>query len=133
MTEHFLLIVGWILNLYGLLRWAMLFLLLMEVVICKDAGNPQAFLNKSLSLRFKIFKRSIRNPFYTGSVLLFIGACAVILFRISDMSKNQLPNLHWLRLISAIVIPFGIYKIYKYLGYKSTFIEHFKRFLKEEE
>lgn len=120
--DNVFLILFTILNAGGILLYGWLILILIDVVICKDAKeiDTQKLFTRSISMRLKLFKRSLGNNFYKGSLALLLGCILVIFIRLSDFSAGvlQLPSV---RAVATILIPGGLILVYSFLGYRSPF------------
>lgn len=121
MNDNFsiILILG---NWFGLLQWTRLFMLLMEVVICKDAlsVNTSKILNTSLVARFRLFRRSFRELFYRSTILLFLGSLLAVMFMASELYLN-IPHIRkYLWTMFSMIFPMGVYLLYKSMGFRWT-------------
>lgn len=109
-------------NWFGLLQWTRLFMLLMEVVICKDAlsVNTSKILNTSIVARFRLFRRSFRELFYRSTILLFLGSLLAVMFMASELYLN-IPHMRkYLWTMFSMMFPMGVYLLYKSMGFRWT-------------
>lgn len=116
----------------ALFCWGYLTIVLMEVTVCKDARsiNTQKLLHKPLSLRFKIFKRSLRNIFYRASFGMFIGAILATLILIHQLWINSPKQIEWV--IFHNIFPLSTIYLFHWLGHDVTFFVKLRLFLKGE-
>lgn len=114
-----------ILNAVGLMLYGWLILILIDVIVCKDAKeiDTRKLFTRSVSLRLKLFKRSLGNNFYRGSLVLLIGCILVVFIRLGDFSAGiiQLPSV---RAFATVFVPGGLILVYTFLGYKSPIFKH---------
>lgn len=107
-------------------------LVLMQVVVCKDAtrGNISKLLNRPVMIRWKLFKKSLRNLFYRISVALLIASLIALITMINHLWTNYPRHINWILFhnISSIAM---IY-LYHYLGHDAIFFVKLKLFLKDE-
>lgn len=128
------LIFCWLANLVGLVQWGVLVLLLMEVVICKDAttANASRILNKSISARLRLFQRSFRSAFYKASIGLFIGSLMALFYMLEKLwTEINVKDFYPWTLFS-LFVPLCIYIVYREIGYSLTFFDKFKEFIRKE-
>lgn len=123
-----------LLHMSGLLCWFLLLLLLMQVVVCKDARalNIVKFLSATRKRRWKIFRRNLSNRFYASSLALFFIAMVASLKLIFELYSNYFPEKNWIWLLFQPVIAFSIYRLYGAFGYKIELFTRFKQFWKGE-
>jgi|SRR5690606_4237445 len=129
------LIFCWLANLIGLVQWGALVLLLMEVVICKDAttANASRILNKSISARLRLFQRSFKSSFYKASIGLFSGSFIALCYMMEKLwTKVDIKDFYPWTLLS-LFFPLCVYIVYREIGYSSTFFDKFKLFLKKQD
>lgn len=133
--NDFSIVALWLANLIGLIQWGILSLLLMEVTICKDARavNTSRILNKSLSARLRLFKRSFRSAFYRASVGLFIGSMMAMFVMMEKLWNGVLSFEIFPWSIFSLFVPLCIFILYREFGFSLTFFNKLKRFLKGEE
>lgn len=124
------LLIKFLLQSVGLLEWAYLTLLLMEVAICKDARrvNTKRILESSFRARLRLFTRSFKNEFYRASVALFIGSLIAVFTIINEMWTGFLPLKKYSWVIFSCFFPLAIASLYHYQGYYVTFFRKFKLF-----
>lgn len=130
MTDQLTLLL-FIANWVGLVLWGRLFMLLMEVIICKDAlfVNTSRILNTSFIARIRLFKRSFKELFYRSSILLFIGSLVGVFVMVNELYANVFPTRKYLWTIFSIIYPTGTYFLYKSLGFRWTLQDRFLQFL----
>jgi hypothetical protein len=123
-----------ILHFAGLCSWFILLLLLMQVVVCKDARalDIHKFLSVSRKRRFKIFKRNLTNTFYLASFILFLISACTCLKLIFEFYRNDALSKHFFWLIFHPIVSFGIYKLYSAVGYRIEYLSRFREFWKGE-
>ncbi len=120
-----------ILHWFGLFGWAYLSLLLMEVVVCKDARmmNIQRLLELSFKRRSKIFLRNLKSPYYFASVMIllasFFALCQLSLELWTTASLTK--SIRWS--IFHPVLSQGLIILYRSFGYRITYISKIKEFL----
>lgn len=133
--NDFSIVALWLANLVGLLEWGILTLLLMEVTICKDARavNTSRILNKSLSARLRLFKRSFRSAFYRASVGLFVGSMLAMCVMMHKLWNGSMVREIFPWSVFSLFFPFCIFILYREFGFSLTFFDKFKGFLKGEE
>lgn len=123
--DNLMLILFTIINAVGLLLYGWLILILIDVIVCKDAKviDTQKLFARSVASRLKLFKRSLGNNFYRGSLILLIGCIMVVFIRLADFSAGiiQLPSI---RAFATIFVPGGLILVYTFLGYRSPLIKH---------
>jgi len=119
-------------NWFGLLQWARLFMLLMEVVICKDAisVNTSRILNTSFIARVRLFRRSFKDLFYRATILLFIGSLFAVMFMVTELYSNMLPIKKYLWAAFSVLFPVGVYMVYKSMGFRWTLHDNIAEFIK---
>ena len=129
------LIFCWLANLVGLVQWGVLVLLLMEVVICKDAttANASRILNKSISARLRLFQRSFRSAFYKASVGIFIGSLMALFYMLEKLWNEINVKDFYPWTLFSLFVPICIYIVYREIGYSLTFFEKLKAFIRKEE
>ena len=125
----------WFANLIGLVEWGVLTLLLMEVTICKDARsvNTSRILNRSISARLRLFKRSFRSAFYRASVGLFAGSMMAMFVMMNKLWNGSIAREIFPWSIFSLFFPLCIFILYREFGFSLTFFDRFKGFLKGEE
>ena len=123
-----------LLHISGLMSWFLLLLLLMQVVVCKDARalNITKFLSATRKRRWRIFRRNLSNKFYAASMALFLIAMATSLKLIFELYSNYFPEKNWVWLIFQPFIAFSIYRLYGAFGYKIELFTRFKQYWKGE-
>lgn len=129
------LIFCWFASFVGLVQWGVLTLLLMEVVLCKDAttANTSRILNKRLGARLRLFKRSLQSTFYKASVGLFAGSLLSMCYMMEKLwTKNNIEDFYPFTLFS-LFVPICIYYIYRHIGFTSTFFDRFGEFIRRED
>lgn len=121
------------LHLFGMVCWLRLLLLLLQVVVCKDARTLDINRLKEIpiSARIRLFMGSLKDKFYVGSILLFIATLFASLKMMNEMYYYIFPIKNWVWLLFHPLIAIGIYKIYKSRGYRLEIIEKFKIFWNE--
>ncbi len=121
-------------RLIGIIGWAFVFLLLMEVVICKDAieRNAQRILNVPVWVRVRLFRKSFRNLFYKGSLFIWVCSLFSILSMVTDLWLGHLPRPPYTWTIVSILLPLGIIYVYIHLGYQITFFKKLTLFIKDQ-
>lgn len=131
----FLIIFCWLSSLIGLIHWGALVLLLMEVVICKDATavNAGRILSKSAGARLRLFKRSLKSYFYKASIGLFIGSIMAMFYMMEKIWTEIDVNDFYPWTLFSLFFPICLYVVYREIGYESTFFNKFKKFLRKEE
>jgi len=122
----------WFANLIGLFEWGILSLLLMEVTICKDARSVKTsrILNKSLSARLRLFKRSFRSAFYRASVGLFAGSMLAMFVMMNNLWNGQVIKQIFPWTIFSIFFPLCIFILYREIGFTLTFYEKLRSYIK---
>ena len=128
------LIFCWLANIIGLIQWGILVLLLMEVVICKDAttANASRILNKSLSARLRLFQRSFKSAFYKASIGLFLGSLMAMFYMMEKIWTEVTVNDFYPWTLFSLFFPLCLYIVYREIGFSSTFFDKFKAFLRRE-
>ncbi len=118
----------------GIIHWSILFLLLMEVVICKDARtvNTSKILNKRFAVRLRVFKRSYRDQFYKASLLIFGCSLFAVVSTVGDIWIGHFPRPPYIWTLVSLVLPIGIKILYNHMGYSLTLLQHFKIYLKNQ-
>ena len=118
MSPDFLLIALTLSNGLGIILYAWLFFILMEVVICKDVKlvDTHQLLSRKLSVRLRLFRRSMGDNFYRGSLCLFFGCFGMILIHIARFSQPA--ALDYAQPIVALLLPAGLIFLYRHLGYQ---------------
>lgn len=119
--NNILLISFCIFNAVGVVLYSWLSIILMEIVLCKDMkqGNASRLFSKSITLRLKLFRRSLGNNFYFASLLLWVGCYIVIFIRLTELTGGVIPAIDSPRSIASMFIPYGIILLYKGMGYQS--------------
>lgn len=133
--NDFQIVALWFANLIGLIEWGALTLLLMEVTICKDARsvNTSRILNRSISARLRLFKRSFRSAFYRASVGLFTGSMMAMFVMMNKLWNGSLAREIFPWSIFSLFFPLCIFILYREIGFSLTFFQKFSGFLKGEE
>lgn len=129
-----ILIFCWFASFIGLVQWGVLVLLLMEVVICKDAttANASRILNKSISARLRLFQRSFRSTFYKASIGIFLGSLIALFYMMERLwTETSVQDFYPWTLFS-LFFPICVYTIYREIGYSLTFFDKFKDFISKE-
>lgn len=114
-----------ILNAISIVLWFYAWLILLTVVVCRDAltVNTARILNSPLKMRYKLFKRSLRSRFYIGAVFLFFSSMMVLGNRLDSISKNNHKvNFYVISLL--ISFPIGIICNYRSKGFTTPFSKH---------
>lgn len=116
----------------SLFAWGYMYLVLMEVLICKDGRHVKFnnLLNKSISLRFIMLKRNFRNLFYRISAGLFISSIIAILVLMFQLWNNVPKDTGWV--FFHCITPICLIYLYHYLGHDAAFFVKFILFLKGE-
>lgn len=134
MSNIIIFILCWFANLVGLVQWGVLVLLLMEVIVCKDATtvNASRILNKSISARLRLFQRSFRSVFYRASIGLFFGAFMAMCYMMEKLwtTINVKDFYPWT--LFSLFVPFCLYLIYREIGYSLTLFDKFKLWIRKE-
>lgn len=124
----------WLASLIGLVQWGGLVLLLMEVIICKDArtANATRILNKSVSARLRLFQRSFRSAFYKASIGVFLGALMAMFYMMEKIWTEVSVKDFYPWTLFSLFFPLCLYVVYRELGFSSTFFDKFRSYLKKE-
>ena len=64
----------------GFVAWCYLLLVIFQLILCKDASELMAgkLLNRPLAVRWRVFKRSLHDPWYLGSLGVFFGVICIV-------------------------------------------------------
>lgn len=118
MSSYFLIAIT-LANAIGIILYAWLFFVLMEVVICKDVKlvDTHQLLSRRLSVRLRLFRRSMGDNFYRGSLCLFAGSFGMILIHIWRFTQSS-PLLDYSQPIATLLLPAGLIFLYRHLGYQ---------------
>lgn len=118
----------------GIIEWWLVSLLLMEVVICKDAKtvNTARILNTPLSVRIRMFKKSWKSNFYKGNFIVFFVSIFAIVSLVSDMWLGRMPRAPYTWTMVSLFLPLGIYLTYSSKGYEITLFKKFQLFLMDQ-
>ena len=116
----------------SLFAWGYLYLVLIEVIICKDGRHMKVtnLLNKSLFLRFKALKKNLRSLFYRVSVALCTSSFIAVMVLMFQLWNNVPKDTGWV--IFHCITPIAIAYLYHHLGYHASFFVKFRLFLKGE-
>lgn len=120
--NNILLIIFSIFNAAGIFLYAWLSIILMQVVLCREAKeiDTKKLFSRSISLRLKLFRRSLGSNFYRGSILIWIACYIVIFLRVQELTGGIIPQTNSPRTIASMFLPGGIIWLYKYMGYESS-------------
>lgn len=131
MNNEFVIVSVWIANLIGLIEWGVLSLLLMEVTVCKDVRTvkPSRILNRNISARLRLFKRSFRSAFYRSSVGLFLGSLLAVFVMINKLWMGIIVTEIFPWSVFSLFFPMCIFIIYREIGFSLTFFDKFKLFI----
>lgn len=113
----------------NLFLYGYLVLVLMEVLICKDAKSSK-ILHRPVKVRIRLFKRSLRSLFYRASFGVFIASFIAILTLIHQLWSTQPKKFEWVAFHNLMTL--SLIYLYHYWGYNATFFTKFKLFLKGE-
>ena len=121
-------IFSWFLKMLGLVVMAFVWLIFMEVVLCRDALSIDAkkILTTSFKVRRRVFRRSWKNMGYRAALLGFIGLGIWLKYRIGQIASNTIdkdPSLSIQASLISIILPLCLYCFSRSHGYKSTFVE----------
>lgn len=132
--ENAILIAMFYSRIIGIIEWWIISLLLMEVIICKDARtfNTSRILEAPLAVRLRMFKRSWRSRFYKGNFILFFVSLFSIVSLMSDLWLGHMPRPPYTWTIVSIFLPLGIFLTYSSKGYKITLFTKFHLFIKDQ-
>jgi hypothetical protein len=114
----------------GFISLCYLFLVLLQLILCKDATMliGSKLLHRPLSLRLRLLKRSLHDPYYLASVGIFIAVCLLI----GRLGYEFIYNIH----NPALAVFFhGIFWpclgwLYYQRGYRAIFFVEMGKFLK---
>lgn len=111
-----------IFNACGVFLYGWLSIILMEVVLCKDARqiDTAKLFSKRFTTRMRLFKRSMGGMFYRGTFCLWIGCYIVLFIRLTELSGGVIPPTNSPRAIASMLIPYGVILLYKAWGHQST-------------
>lgn len=115
-----------ILQLCGMVAWLHLMLLLMQIVICKDARylDIKKFKKVGRKVRWRSFRRHYNNDKkYAAFVWIFVGgfiACNVMMYEMYGY-KYPAKNIFWLTFHPIIVV--GIHKYLNADGYTIKLVD----------
>lgn len=64
----------------GFIALCYLFLVLLQLILCKDATQliGSKLLHRPISVRLRLLKRSLRDPYYLASCGIFVAVCLLI-------------------------------------------------------
>jgi hypothetical protein len=118
----------------GIVEWSISLLLLMEVILCKDAKTVDKvkLLNTPLGVRMRMFKKSWKSDFYKGTFILFFCALFSMISMISDMWLGHMPRAPYTWTLVSLFLPVGIFLTYVSKGYRITLFTKFYLFLKDQ-
>lgn len=118
----------------GIIEWSVTLLLLMEVVLCKDAKHVDTarIMNTRLTVRLRMFKKSWKSRFYRGTFILFFCALFSMTSMVSDMWLGHMPRAPYTWTLVSLILPLGIYFIYAAKGFKITLFNKFGLFMKNQ-
>jgi hypothetical protein len=121
-------------RLIGILEWFVVLLLLMEVILCKDARtvNTVRIMNTAAAVRLRMFKTSWKSLFYRGTFILFFCALFSMVSMVSDLWLGHMPRAPYTWTMVSLFLPVGIYCIYKNMGYQITLFTKFNLFIKDQ-
>lgn len=122
MINNIILILYCVFNAIGIYLYAYLSIVLLQVILCRHARDIDTakLFSKALSVRLNLFKRSLGNTFYLGSFCIWIACYIVIIIRLNEITGGYIPRTDTLRPIVSMLLPFGIIKLYRYLGYQNV-------------
>jgi hypothetical protein len=119
-------------NIVGLFLWAYIFMITMNVVVCRELRDYRfkislfnIFDRKTcIAIRrfYKRFQTLINNTRYFACVLTLIGSGFAIMHRLTELSYHVTTNLELYRCIAAVFIPLGIMYFCKALGCRVAYI-----------
>ena len=120
--NNLILIAYCIFNAVGIVLYAWLSIVLLEIVLCRDVkqGNTTKLFSKRLTLRLRLFKRSLGNMFYRGTFCVWIASYIIIVIRLQELTGGILPHTDTLRPVVTMLLPYGIISLYRGFGYQST-------------
>jgi hypothetical protein len=122
------------LRIIGIVEWSIILLLLMEVILCKDAKtvDKMKLMNTPLRVRLRMFKKSWKSHFYKGTFILFFCALFSMVSMISDMWLGHMPRAPYSWTLISLFLPFGIFLTYLSRGYRITLFSKFYLFIKDQ-
>lgn len=116
----------------GFVALCYLFLVLLQLVLCRDAteANTSKLLNRPLKVRWRLFKRSLHDNWYKASLGLFISVCILL-------SRLGYEFIHNIGKPTPLIIFHGVFWpclgwLYYQRGYKAIFFVKLGQFLNGE-
>lgn len=119
-------------NIVGLILWARVALVMLDIVFCKDVRDLRLKISilkiftrsTCIAIRrfYQKFQTSFQNMRFLAAFLFLIGSGAAILHRLSELSSHITTSTEFVRCIASVCIPFGIILVYRAFGHKIKFI-----------
>jgi hypothetical protein len=113
----------------GFVGWCYLFLVLLQLILCKDATQPNTskLLNRPIRVRLRLLRRSLRDPWYKASCGVLIGVCLIV-SRLGYEFIYNIPKPTITILFHGLFSP-CLGRLYYIRGYKAIFFVKFGEFL----
>ena len=120
MIELLFMIIFSFLNIVGIMLWISVFILMTEVLLCRDAKeiNFKRIFSRRLCFTLRKFKRSLESSFYVASLIFWIAASIVLYYRVTEISMHVTSISDYGRTLSSILLPVGLIIIYRYMGHR---------------
>lgn len=118
----------------GLFGWAYCFLLLMEVVICKDARllDLEKLFNLPMKVRGRIFLRNLKSPYYLASVIILLSSLIAVCQLSLELWYTTVFNKLFIWTLFHPILTFGIIILYRSFGCRVTYINKIREFFMHE-
>lgn len=115
---------------FGYISWFYLFLVLLQLMLCKDATQPNTskLLHRPLKVRLRLFKRSLHDRWYLASFGVLIGVC-IIIYRLTFEFIYNVPKSE-VTIMFHGVFPSSLGYLYYLRGYRAIFFVKLGEFLK---